>query len=268
MPEPTFVHGGDEQPMDDQPVQTQEPAPMPEPTLAAPSALAPALVAQPPTTTQIALPATMPAPMETDTQIALPAPIPAPMETDSSGNQSTVADPSAVGTNPPFNLQPPTAMSITSHIRSFLTPAAPPPQPPPPPSTPQQTAVYTQMQSAQRTHSEANSVLSRLQTLAQQLPSMSNVDVHSVRPTAGGGSQGGTVRAGGRGSRGCVSRLGARDGAPFDGAAPGCLSCCQPRTGCCPAPPGDGGRGYGQGASDRRGLCTSKALPMRYCHQT
>jgi hypothetical protein len=33
-----------------------------------------------------------------------------------------------------------------------------------------------QMQSAQRTQSEANSVLARLQTLAQQLPSMSNVE--------------------------------------------------------------------------------------------
>jgi hypothetical protein len=70
--------------------------------------LAPALVAQPPTTTQI----------------ALPAPIPAPMETDSSGNQSTVADPGSVGTAPPFNLQPPTAMSLTTQIRNFLVLAA------------------------------------------------------------------------------------------------------------------------------------------------
>jgi hypothetical protein len=144
-----IVHGGDEQPMDDQPMQTQEPAPVPEPTFPAPSivhggdeqpmddqpmqteepaidfrtdpppALAPALVAQPPTTTQIALPA--------------------PMETNSSGNQSTVADPGSVGTAPPFNLQPPTAMSLTTQIRNFLTPVASQPQPPPPPpSTPEQ----------------------------------------------------------------------------------------------------------------------------------
>jgi hypothetical protein len=32
------------------------------------------------------------------------------------------------------------------------------------------------MQSAQRTQSEANSVLARVQTLAQELPSMSNVE--------------------------------------------------------------------------------------------
>jgi hypothetical protein len=63
IPEPTFaapsiVHGGDDQPMEDQPMQNEEPAidfgtdPTP--------ALVPALVAQPPTTTQIALPAPIP----------------------------------------------------------------------------------------------------------------------------------------------------------------------------------------------------------------
>eukprot|EP01047_Picozoa_sp_COSAG01_P013874 COSAG01_NODE_663_length_14420_cov_77.011382_4_plen_848_part_00 len=185
--EPTqiTVQGGDEDmDEDDEPVadgaqggdddmdadETPPEQPEPEPTFAAPTtvstgtdpppALAPALVAQLPTTTSI----------------PLPAPIPAPMEVDSSGNQSIVANPS-VGTTPPITFQPPTAMTLTTQIRNFLTPVAPQPQPPPPPpSTPQQTAVYTQMQSAQLTQSEANSVLARLQTLAQQLPSMSNVE--------------------------------------------------------------------------------------------